>query len=429
LLFLIVAIFYIPGCSNLNAADLEDKTEAEKEDNLSNEHNNDNRGLANDELNRPQEDSTKEQVLDEVAKQISEMSIEEKVGQMVFTGIEGTIIDGNTAELIERYKIGGIILLGENIINVSQAQELLNSLKALNKKNGNIPLFLGVDQEGGRVNRMPKDYAKIPAAKEIGKINNREFAYEVGNLLGIQVKSLGFNLDFAPVLDVNSNPKNTVIGNRAFGSDSNIVSELGIQTMKGISSQGIIPVIKHFPGHGNTSVDSHTGLPVENADIKRLKDFETIPYDNAIKNGAEMVMVAHILFPKIDPDNPSSLSKSIITDLLKKYLEFDGLVITDDMTMGAIIDNYNIGEAAVKSVNAGSDIILVCHDYSKEKLALEALADAVKRGSIDENSVDRSVYKIIKLKEKYRIEDENTANADVNSINFKVKNILSKYMK
>ena len=234
-------------------------------------------------------------------------------------------------------------------------------------------------------------------------------------------------MDFAPVLDINSNPSNPVIGNRSFGSNVNIVTKLGIQTMKGIRSQNIIPVVKHFPGHGDTSVDSHLGLPSVNNDLKRLKNFELVPFAEAIKNNADAVMIAHILLPKIDSENPSSLSKIIITNILRKDLNFNGVIITDDMTMGAIIKNYNISEAAVKSVKAGTDIVLVCHGYDNEVAVIGALKNAVLKGDISKQCIDQSVYRILSLKKKYKLKDEIVNSVDLVEINNKIYNLLKKY--
>ncbi|MPN25095.1 Beta-hexosaminidase [bioreactor metagenome] len=234
-------------------------------------------------------------------------------------------------------------------------------------------------------------------------------------------------MNFAPVLDVNSNPKNPVIGSRSFGSNPDIVSSLGVETMKGIQEENVIPVVKHFPGHGDTSVDSHVGLPTVNSDLDRLQNFELIPFAKAIENDADMVMIAHILLSKIDSENPSSMSKTIITDILRNNLKFDGVVITDEMTMGAIIKNYSLNEAAVKSVSAGTDIILVGHGYNNEIGVINALKSAVSKGEISQERIDESVYRILKLKEKYNLKDEIINSVDVNKINNKIKTLLDIY--
>ncbi|MCA1075627.1 beta-N-acetylhexosaminidase [Clostridium bowmanii] len=362
-------------------------------------------------------------VIDPIIEQIGKMTIEEKIGQMLLVGIEGYDLNENTKSLVQKSKVGGVILFANNVQESNQLLKLLNSLKGENLQN-KIPLFLSVDEEGGRVTRMPKEFEKFPTNKAIGKINDETLSYNIGGAIGNEIGSFGFNMDFAPVLDVNSNPNNPVIGNRSFGANVSVVSNLGSQTMKGIRSQNIIPVVKHFPGHGDTSVDSHMGLPSVNNDLKRLKSFELKPFAEAIKNNADAVMIAHILLPKIDKENPSSMSKIIITDILRKDLNFKGVIITDDMTMGAITKNYNIYEAAVKSVKAGTDIVLVCHGYDNEMAVINALKNSVLKGEISQKRIDESVYRILMLKGKYKLKDEIIKSIDVNDINNKINDVL-----
>jgi len=361
--------------------------------------------------------------IDPIKEQIGKMTIDEKIGQMLIVGIEGYNLNENTKSLIEKSKVGGVILFSNNVQATNQLLNLLNSLKSENLKN-KLPLFLSVDEEGGRVTRMPKEFQKFPTNKTIGKINDVTLSNRIGSTIAMEIGSFGFNMDFAPVLDVNSNSNNPVIGDRSFGSDVNIVSNLGIQTMKGIQSENIIPVVKHFPGHGDTSVDSHLGLPSVNNDLKRLKSLELIPFKDAIKNNADAVMIAHILLPKIDSENPSSLSKIIITNILRDDLNFNGVVITDDMTMGAIVKNYNIGEAAVKSVKAGADIVLVCHGYDNEVGVINAVKNAISKGDISSQRIDESVYRILSLKQKYKLKDEIITSVNVEDINNKIYNLL-----
>ena len=361
--------------------------------------------------------------VDPITEQIKKMSLDEKIGQMLVVGIDGYDLNVNTKSLIEKSKVGGFILFSSNVKDTNQLLNLLNSLKKGNLKN-NIPLFLSVDEEGGRVSRMPKEFKKIPTNKAIGKINDGNLSYKIGSTIASEIGSFGFNMDFAPVLDVNSNPNNPVIGDRSFGSKVNIVSSLGTQTMKGIQSKNIISVVKHFPGHGDTSVDSHLGLPTVNNDLERLNDFELLPFVEAIKNNADVVMIAHILLPKIDSQNPSSMSKRIITDILRKELNFQGVIFTDDMTMGAIVKNYKISEAAVKSVKAGTDIVLVCHGYENVVTVTNALKNAVLNGDISKQRVDESVYRILSLKKKYNLKDKTINSVDVKEINNKIYNIL-----
>lgn len=360
---------------------------------------------------------------DNIKEQINSMSLDEKIGQLVIVGLDGYEADEHARQMIEEYRVGGFILFTSNIQNSNQMLELLNSLKNINRAN-KVPLFLSVDEEGGRVSRLPDEFLKTPSNQIIGKLNNSSVSHQVGSIIGEELKSFGMNMDFAPVLDINSNPKNPIIGDRAFGTGPNLVSKLGVQTMKGLQSQNIIPVVKHFPGHGDTSTDSHVGLPKVDNDLKRLRNFELKPFARAIENGAEAVMVAHILLPEIDPDNPASFSKTIINDVLRLEMNYDGVVITDDFTMGAIVKNYNIGQAAVKSILAGGDIVLVCHDFEKQKAVISALKDAAQSGQLPMDRIDRSVIRILRLKQEHKITDTPASTVDPESINKKISALL-----
>ncbi|MCR2823458.1 beta-N-acetylhexosaminidase [Lederbergia panacisoli] len=361
-----------------------------------------------------------------ISEVISKMSLEDKIGQMILAGISGTTMDANSKKLISQFHVGGIIFYKNNFETTAQTIQLVNQMKAENSSN--LPLLLGADQEGGHVTRLPGGLANFPPNKQIGKVNNPEFSYKVGTLLGHELKEFGLNLDFAPVLDINSNPKNPVIGDRSFGNNSEIVSKLGIQTMKGIQSQNVIPTIKHFPGHGDTSVDSHLELPIVNKSLKELKELELIPFERAIDHGSDVVMVAHILLPKLDKTNPASMSKAVVTDLLRKQLSFTGVIITDDMTMGAITEHFDIGKAAVASVKAGSDIILVGHDYNNVVKIADSLKTAVQNGEISEQRLNESIERIIKLKRKYRINDTKVENPNINEINHSLNSLMNNYL-
>ncbi|MFZ7946012.1 beta-N-acetylhexosaminidase [Neobacillus sp. 19] len=361
-----------------------------------------------------------------ISEVISKMSLEDKIGQMILAGISETRMDTNAKKLISQFHVGGIIFYKNNFETPEQTVQLVNQLKAGNVSS--LPLFLGVDQEGGRVTRLPGGLVNFPPNKQIGQVNNPEFSYKVGTLIGHELREFGLNLDFAPVLDINSNPNNPVIGDRSFGNNSEIVSKLGIQTMKGIQSQDVIPTIKHFPGHGDTSVDSHLELPVVNKSLKQLKELELIPFERAIDHGADVVMVAHILLPELDKTNPASMSKAVMTDLLRKQLSFKGVIITDDMTMGAITEHFDIGKAAVESVKAGSDIILVGHDYNNVVKITSSLKTAVQNGEISEQRLNESIERIIQLKRKYSLNDMKVENPNINEINHSINNLLNNYL-
>lgn len=361
----------------------------------------------------------------EIKSRLKKMTIDEKIGQLIIAGFDGITVNDELQSLISEKYIGGVILFSKNVESASQVVALNNEIKEINKANKN-PIFISVDEEGGIVSRMPSEMKDIPTNSKIAKYDDENLSYNIGKVIGKEVSSLGFNLNFAPVLDINSNPNNPVIGNRAFGDNEAIVSKLGIATMKGLKDSNVIASVKHFPGHGDTSVDSHVGLPVVEHDLERLKSFELVPFKKAIDAGADMVMVSHIMLPKIDEKEPATLSKTIITDILRKDMNYDGVVVTDDMTMGAIINNYDIGEASVKSINAGVDIVMVCHQYENVVKVIDSIKEAVKNGTITEERLDKSVERILKLKDKYNIKDEETAMTNVEDINDEISSILEK---
>jgi beta-N-acetylhexosaminidase len=366
----------------------------------------------------------KKQKASRVSRMINDMTLDEKIGQLLIVGIDGHHLNPSTKRLIQSYHVGGVILYGNNIATVRQTVQLLNDLKAFNEKSGNpTPLFVSVDQEGGSVARLPDSVKNLPANAKIGKVADRGFSTKVGKLLGHELKIFGFNMDFAPVLDVNSHPKNSVIGSRSFGSDAGLVSRLGTATMEGISSENVIPVIKHFPGYGAVKVDAHTDLPKVSADLKRLSEVEWVPFQNAIKHGADAVMVTHIVLTKFDRKYPASMSPVVIGNLLRDRLNFKGVVITDDLTMGAVTDHFGVGQAAVQAVKAGADIVLVGHRYENEKRAFEAIKKAVESGEISEKRINKKIRRILLLKQKYKLSNDRSGPVNTGRLNQEIRTI------
>ena len=359
---------------------------------------------------------------DEIKEKIESMTLDEKIGQLFIVGFEGETVNDEIVDLISNRKVGGLILFARNIVNSSQLIELNNSLR---KIESDIPLFISVDEEGGLVSRVPNEFEALPSSGEIGNYNSEEISYKVGAIIAKELKALGFNMDFAPVLDINSNPNNTVIGERAFGDNADIVTRLGIKTMEGIRDGGIIPVVKHFPGHGDTDVDSHYGLPIVTKTLDELNSLEFIPFKEAINNGADVVMISSIILSSIDSENPSTMSEKVMTDILRGDLGFDGVIATDDMTMAAIMDNYNLTDAVVMSIKSGADLVLVCHGYDNILNSILAVKDAVNSGIISEERIDESVDSILKLKEKYNVSnDAINTEIDINGINNEIKSLF-----
>ncbi len=369
-------------------------------------------------------DVVEEKNIDLIQESIENMDLDQKIGQLFIIGFNGTSMDDWLSSIIRDYHIGGFILFENNILNVDQTIKLLNDLKEENKENP-VPLFLSIDEEGGRVKRLPRSFLNMPSAKQIGNIDDGDISYRYGKILAKRIKSLGFNMNFAPVLDINSNPQNPVIGDRAFGSDMDTVIHNGIQVMKGISSEDIIPIIKHFPGHGDTFIDSHKDIPVVDKDLNELKELELVPFLEGIKAGADGIMIGHIMFPEIDAFYPASLSKEIVTNILRAKLSFNGVVISDDMAMGAITKNYTLEDAAVKYLKAGGDILLIGSGEENVINVIQRVKEEVKNGNITEQELDEKLYRILKLKEKYNITDKTIQWVDVESINQETKLFLN----
>ena len=336
--------------------------------------------------------------------EIKELSIEEKIGQMIIIGMETNSITDRIRTMIQKYKIGGIILYRKNFSTYSEMLKLIKDLKDLNKEN-KIPLFISIDQEGGRVNRMPKEIENLPAPNKIAKIGDEELTKQGAEVLGQILEKSGYNLNFAPVLDLKRFGDNHSIGDRSFGSDKEIVAKNGVAVMKELQEQGIIPVIKHFPGHGATTKDSHYMLPIINKKIQELEKEDMYPFEQAIKNGADAILVGHLLIRGATGIFPASLSRKFISRYLRKKYKYNGLVITDDLRMRAIRLLYGPDLAVKKAFQAGNDVIVFRYKQDEEKRVIENIIKLAKKGKIRESRINKSVQRIIKLKEKYSISD------------------------
>jgi len=261
--------------------------------------------------------------------------------------------------------------------------------------------LIAVDQEGGRVSRLPKGFTIFPPCEVLGRCNSTELAYAAAATIAKELRAVGINMNMAPVLDVNSNPDNPVIGDRAFGSTPDPVSELGWATAAGLQDHQVVACGKHFPGHGDTNADSHKELPVVEVPRERLDLIELPPFRHAVAQGVATVMTAHVLYRALDEKLPATLSSMIITDLLRHNMRYDGMVLTDDLEMHAIIDHYGIEDAAVRAVLAGCDVLLICKDRDREVAAFTAIEQAVASGIISIERLNLSVARIVRVKERF----------------------------
>ena len=365
--------------------------------------------------------------VDKIQEKLDFLTLDEKIGQLLIVGFEDSIINDYNIKMIEEYKVGGFILFSRNIIDENQLLDLVNNLKVENKDNS-VPLFISIDEEGGKVSRLPNTYKKLPESKSIGESNDPDLSYEYGQLLGNRLKLLGINLNFAPVLDINSNPNNPVIGNRSFGNTEDLVVNNGIPLFKGIESTGVIPAVKHFPGHGDTHVDSHISLPIVYKTLDELEELELKPFKRAIEEDVDVIMVAHILFPELDDIYPATMSKSILMDLLRRDLGYNGVIISDDITMGAILENYSIELASLNFLKAGGDIVLICHGEDNPIAVIQFIKDSINNGNIRVEDIDEKVYRILALKEKYNLEDNIIDSIDLENINKQTEELRKKIL-
>ena len=335
-------------------------------------------------------------------KTIEQMTLREKIGQMIVTGFPSTELSQEMQEVIEHYKVGNVILFSHNIENKFQLGELVVELQEAFTKHTDIAGFITIDQEGGRVTRMPKDATNVAGAMAIASSGRPENAYAAGQITARELKALGINFNLAPVMDINNNPLNPVINVRSYGDSVETVQQYGIAMMKGLLDGGVMSSLKHFPGHGDTNVDSHIGLPIIDKSLEELELLELRPFVAAIEQGAQAIMSAHILFPQIEKSGlPGTMSYTIITELLKEKLGFKGLVVSDCLEMDAIKRYYGTAQGALGAIKAGIDLIFISHSASIVKDAVHLIEDAVAAGDLEESVIDAAVSKILAYKAQY----------------------------
>jgi beta-glucosidase-like glycosyl hydrolase len=346
-----------------------------------------------------------------VESKLSSMTLREKIAQMVISYSDGYSIDRNSKEykrltnLVKNQKIGGFVFFKGNSI---QEAELINDLQSMS----GTPLLISADFERGTKMRLD-DGSLFPNNMAIGAARNPQLAYKMGLMIAKECRALGIHQNYAPVLDVNNNPKNPIINVRSYGEDPLLVSEMGLAFIKGIQDGNVIATGKHFPGHGDTDIDSHNDLPVINNDMERLNKVELLPFKNAVNIGVKSIMIAHLSFPAIEnsPNVPASLSGKIVDGILKEQLGFSGLIVTDALNMAGITKHFSTKEVALMCVNAGIDLILMPQG---EEATITAIEKAVKKGDISEERIDYSVMKILETKSRLGLNENKLV--DVNKV-------------
>jgi len=353
---------------------------------------------------------------------IKNLTLEEKIGQMFLIAYEGNTITKELKHLIQNYKIGGIILYRKHFMEYEDLVKLINELKELNKNNP-LPLFISVDQEGGRVNRLPKEIVNLKAPFYLTQNKDINLIKNATNITAKVLKETGYNMNFAPVLDIKNFENKHSIGDRCLGNNAEDVCKYGITAMKEFQNNNIIPVIKHFPGHGATKIDSHFFLPIITKKRELLEKEDMVCFKNAIINGADAIMVGHLLVTNIDAFHPASLSPKFIKEILREKYKFNGVVITDSFKMLAIKLLYGEKSAVKKAIKAGNDIIMLKDTIKKEIKSIEYVKNLVLKNKISVETINKSVTRIIALKEKYNLNDKPCNGTDIEYANKVISNI------
>ena len=324
-----------------------------------------------------------------------------ELGQLMMVGFEGTTLPDFYYHWLKQ-GLGGIILFSRNFQNPEQLAKLTDEIQHAARP---YPAFISIDQEGGRVARLKDPFTHFPSAKTLAQsfheTGSKDLIYQSARATALELAAMGIRLNFAPVLDVNSNPENPIIGDRAFSSDPQETFELAMEVMRGLLDGGVISCGKHFPGHGSTTKDSHLELPVVNKTLEEMQKEELIPFQKAIFQKIPMIMTAHVLYPFLDPENPATLSEKIIQDLLRYQLGYDGVVISDDLEMKAIAEKYSWREIVAKTMNAGVDLLLPCKSQSIQEEVFENLIDCVDAKEISSDRINQSLKRIKHLKNQY----------------------------
>lgn len=329
----------------------------------------------------------------------------QKIGAAMIIGLQGTTLTPAEKKFLVKENIGGVILFKRNFENPKQVFDLTSELRSLAKmKPDGTPFLISIDQEGGRVARFRAPFTEWPPMAKVGAIDSATVAFKVAHTIATELAAVGVNMDFAPSVDVLTNPANTVIGDRSLSSNAENVAKLGSAMVRGFIKAGVIPVAKHFPGHGNTLIDSHEELPIETKTLTDLEACELEPFRRVIRARLDFVMSSHILFKNIDPDWPASLSEIFLTDILRGSLRYRGLIISDDLDMKALTKHHSKGDIAVRALQAGTNVLLYCNEPDSPPTAIDAIEKAVADGALPEKTVSDNAAAVVGLKRDLKLE-------------------------
>ena len=326
-------------------------------------------------------------------------NIRRDIGQALIGSLPATTIPSELRSLAREFQLGGVILFARNIEAAEQVAELAYDLQSLASE---LPLWVSVDQEGGRVARLRAPFTEWPPMAVLGRSGDAGLAYRFAAALAAELRAVGISLDYAPVLDIHTNPRNPVIGDRALAETAEVVARLGAAIVRGLQDAGVAACGKHFPGHGDTSVDSHLDLPVVDHPPDRLRGVEFVPFRDAIRAGVAFIMTAHVLVPSLDEEKPATLSPRVVRALLREELDYDGVILSDDLEMKAIAKTYSVPDAAVHAIAAGCDGVLICSGEIEPQVeALEALVHAVEDNRIPYKRLEDALNRHRRAKERF----------------------------
>jgi len=325
-----------------------------------------------------------------------------RVGQRLMVGFDGHEPSLEVKRLIRDFGAGSVILFARNVDRPEQVAELVRELQAVARDAGHeLPLLVAIDQEGGRVARLKEPWTSWPPLRAVGRAGSPDYARRMGAALAAELKACGIGCDFAPVVDVDTNPRNPVIGDRSFGDDPEQVGRLGAAMVRGLQEGGVVACAKHFPGHGDTDVDSHLDLPAVDHSLSRLQDVELRPFRMAIEAGVATIMTAHVLVRELDDRLPATLSPRVIAGLLREQMRYQGVIVSDDLEMKAVAKRWQPAEAAVLAAKAGCDVLPVCAGHEAQVAAAEGLIRALEAEEIGFAAMDDACARIKRLKERF----------------------------